>query len=222
MRPGEPYRLRRGDAAPVQRSGTTCGSAALTVARMMADPGFARWILGDPDGPERFAAYEQVVLRRTNALCHRSFQNDAAGTLGVVLTHGDGKGLGIPWPRALGTSPLGAVRELQQVAGGGARYRIEVVRWHRTSALEQVHRSLAEPVRSAMPVLLYVGSVLLPRHVVLLLPGSAPSCPALDVYDPATGQVIELDRQSFAGRRLRLAGWDVPWMVLRPRTAARH
>lgn len=222
MRPGEPYRLRRGDAAPVQRSGTTCGSAALTVARMMADPGFAGWILRDPDGAGRFAAYEQVVLRRTNALCHRTCQNDAAGMLGLVLRHRRRRGVGIPWPRALGTSPLGAVRELQQVAGGGARYRIEVVRWHRTSALEEVHRSLAEPVRSAMPVLLYVGSALLPRHVVLLLPGSDPSGAGLDVYDPATGQVTELDRQGFAGRRLRLAGWDVPWLVLRPRTASTH
>ena len=72
------YRLRAGDRGPVQQSPVTCGSACLTVARMLVDPLFASWIRtgsprlpGSPDGEteaQRFAAYERVVMRRTNAL----------------------------------------------------------------------------------------------------------------------------------------------------------
>ena len=72
------YRLRAGDTGPVQQSPVTCGSACLTVARMLVDPLFASWVRtgrphppGSPRGAteaERFAAYERVVMRRTNSL----------------------------------------------------------------------------------------------------------------------------------------------------------
>ena len=72
------YRLRAGDTGPVQQSPVTCGSACLTVARMLVDPLFASWVrTGQPNPPgsprgateaERFAAYERVVMRRTNSL----------------------------------------------------------------------------------------------------------------------------------------------------------
>ncbi|MGZ4743522.1 MAG: hypothetical protein ACXVYS_09960, partial [Oryzihumus sp.] len=45
------WTLHRGDPAPVQQSPVTCGSAALTVARMVADPGFAAWVLTGGTGP---------------------------------------------------------------------------------------------------------------------------------------------------------------------------
>ena len=103
-----PFRLQAGDRVPVQQSTTTCGSASLTVARMLVDPSFARWIrLGvdkdakDDDVPDaqtveqRFAAHEQVVARRTNALV------------------GAGGRIQFPWPRALGTPPWGAIGELE-------------------------------------------------------------------------------------------------------------
>ena len=64
------------------------------------------------------------------------------------------------------------------------------------------------------PGLLYVGDALCPRHVALVLRGNGDA--ALDVYDPATGTVTALDQQRFAGRRLRLAGWDMPWVILQP------
>ena len=64
------------------------------------------------------------------------------------------------------------------------------------------------------PALLYVGNAVLPRHVVLVLPGDGDS--VLDVYDPATGLVTLLDADSFAERRLRLSGWDVPWIAVQP------
>ena len=72
------YRLRAGDTGPVQQSPVTCGSACLTVARMLVDPVFASWVrTGEPhlpgsphgaDEQERFAAYERVVMRRTNGI----------------------------------------------------------------------------------------------------------------------------------------------------------
>ena len=72
------FRLRLGDQGPVQQSPVTCGSACLTVARMLVNPQFARWITtgegprvdappGDTEA-ERFAAYERVVMHRTNHL----------------------------------------------------------------------------------------------------------------------------------------------------------
>ena len=95
-----PYRLRPGDEAPVQHGPTTCGSASLTVARMLVDPVFATWVLsGEARGhgflpeltgtDERVAAAEQLVLRRTNRVV------------------GPGRRPQLPWPRALGTPPWG-------------------------------------------------------------------------------------------------------------------
>jgi len=99
------YRLRQGDVGPVQQSPVTCGSACLTVARMLVNPAFARWIVtgegprGDAPGGDtqeaRFAAYERVVMSRTNR-----------------IFAGGGR-LNLPWPRALGTPPWGARKELE-------------------------------------------------------------------------------------------------------------
>ena len=38
------YRLVNGDTGPRQQSNLTCGSACLTVARMLVDPAFAHWV----------------------------------------------------------------------------------------------------------------------------------------------------------------------------------
>ena len=101
---------RLGATGPVQQSPVTCGSAALTVARMLADPAFARWVVagvardgGPADGrteQARFAEQERAVMGRTNALV------------------GPGSRLQLPWPRALGTPPWGA---RQRARGLGAR-----------------------------------------------------------------------------------------------------
>mgnify|MGYP003617256336 FL=1 len=115
------YRLRSGDRGPVQQSPVTCGSACLTVARMLVDPAFASWIrtgrphlpgapTGDTEG-ERFAAYERVVQRRTNGLFPAGLH------------------LNVPWPRALGTPPWGAKRELERgAARRGTGCTVEVLR----------------------------------------------------------------------------------------------
>ena len=201
------YRLRSGDTGPIQQSPVTCGSACLTVARMLVNPAFARWITtgegprGDaPAGAteqERFAAYERVVMRRTNRL------------------YAGGRRLNVPWPRALGTPPWGARKELEFGASRrGTDYELEVVRQRTRGGLRRAHARLVEVVADGEPALLYVGSRTLPRHVTLVLPGDGDRL--LDVYDPASGQVSALDEERFADRALEIAGRDVPWITVQP------
>lgn len=205
------YRLRAGDVGPVQQSPVTCGSACLTVARMHVDPVFASWVRtgqpappGSPPGAteaERFAAYERVVMRRTNGLF-------AAGRLNG------------PWPRRLGTPPWGAKNELEYgAARRGTRYTVDL--WRAGSRADRVaaHETLVEVVGEGEPALLYVGSTVSPRHVVLVLPGDGDR--TLDVYDPGSGRVGHLRRDAVVDRRLRLSGWDVPWLAVRPDGARR-
>ncbi|GAA6527193.1 hypothetical protein [Intrasporangium sp. DVR] len=200
-----PFHLQAGDRVPVQQSTTTCGSASLTVARMLVNPGFARWIrdgLGpdakDEDAAdgrtveERFAAHEQVVARRTNALV------------------GAGGRIQLPWPRALGTPPWGALGELEYGAAvPWADYDVTMFRFGSRKVLEDAYADLRRRVRAGRPALLYIGSAWLPRHVVLVMPATRGQ--ELDVYEPSVGRVVDLPREAFVTRRLRMAGWDVPW-----------
>ena len=201
------FRLRAGDTGPVQQSPVTCGSACLTVARMLVDPVFASWVRtgephppGSPEGDtqaERFAAYERVVMRRTNGLFagrHR---------------------LNAPWPRALGTPPWGARHELEYGASRvGTRYLLDTLRGEDEYGLVEGFDTLVDVVAEGEPALLYIGNALLPRHVVLVLPGDGDRM--LDVYDPATGRVDHLRRDTVVQHRIGLSGWDVPWVAVRP------
>lgn len=201
------YRLRAGDTGPVQQSPVTCGSACLTVARMHVDPLFASWIRtgqprlpGSPDGDteaERFAAYERVVMRRTNSIFASGVRPE------------------LPWPRALGTPPWGARRELELgAARRGTRYTLDLLRTDDQRHLVAAFDTLVDVVAEGEPALLYVGNALCPRHVVLVLPGDGDRM--LDVYDPGSGRVSHLRRDTVVQRRLGLSGWDVPWMAVRP------
>jgi len=202
-----PYRLRPGDTGPVQRTPTTCGAACLTVARMTLDAVFASWVrTGHPHPPgtpagtsmeERFAAYERVVLHRTN---------------GLRLSGGH---LNAPWPHRLGTAPWGARRELERGASRvGTDYEIAVLRSGDGEALGTDFDRLVAVVTDGAPALLYVGDGRLPRHVTLVLPGAGSG--SLAVYDPADGAVDHLRRDAFTERRLRLSGWDAPWFLVQP------
>lgn len=200
------FRLTAGDIGPVQQSPVTCGSACLTVARMLVNPAFARWIVRG-EGPrldapvgateaERFAAYERVVMGRTNRL------------------YAGGGRLNLPWPRALGTPPWGARKELEFGASRrGTEYEQHVVRQLGSKGLRQAYARLVEVVADGQPALLYLGNAVLPRHVALVLPGDGGR---VNVYDPSTGAVSVLDPGRFAARELRLGGWDVPWLTVQP------
>jgi hypothetical protein len=175
---------------------------------MLVNPPFARWIRDglekaarDDDVPDastetqRFAAYEQVVARRTNGLV------------------GAGGRLQLPWPRALGTPPWGALHELEfGAADPTADYDVEWFRFASGDALDAAYAALRTRVRSGRPALLYIGNVWSPRHVVLVMP--ATGVQELDVYEPSIGRVVDLPHDAFVGRRLRMAGWDVPWAAV--------
>ena len=216
MSAGVPFHLGRGDTGPVQQSSVTCGSASLTVSRMLVSPEFGQWIVdgidpkGGPTDPrseaQRFAEHEGEVMNRTNGI-------RAAG----------GK-LNVPWPRALGTPPWGAEKELEfGAARPGAAYAMRLVRLGSSDALRDVHRDLVRLVREDLPALLYIGNAWAPRHVTRVLPGDGGGGAGgsggggLDVYDPATGSVTELDLERFASRTLGIAGWNVPWITVQPR-----
>lgn len=172
---------------------------------MLVDAPFARWITDGEGHPvpgaageshaERFAAWERTVHARTNGW------------------RGPGGGLSIGWPQALGTPPWGLKHELEHGASRiGTRYRILSVRGHSEESLRARYRRLLDLVVDGEPAVLYVGSRLLPRHVALVLPGQQTD--SLDVYEPASGTVQQLDEDAFARRRLRLGGWSVPWILV--------
>lgn len=202
-----PFRLVQGAPGPRQQSPTTCGSACATVARMLVDAPFARWITAGEGQPipgaegstrdERFAAWERTVHARTNGW------------------RGPGGALSIGWPQALGTPPWGLKHELEHGASrAGTRYRILSVRAHSQESLRARYRRLLDLVVDGEPAVLYVGNRLLPRHVTLVLPGDRPD--RLGVYEPASGTLQVLDEEAFAHRRLRLGGWSVPWILVQP------
>ncbi|WP_345206330.1 hypothetical protein [Fodinibacter luteus] len=174
---------------------------------MHVDPVFAGWVrTGQPNLPgspvgatpgERFAAYERVVMRRTNGLFAGEHR------------------LNLPWPRRLGTPPWGALRELEYGAARlGTQYTLDVLRVDGEEDLVGSFDTLVDVVAEGEPALLYVGNELTPRHVVLVLPGDGDRM--LDVYDPGNGRVTHLRRDAMVERRLALSGWDVPWIAVRP------
>jgi hypothetical protein len=199
------FKLSRGGIGPIQQSPVTCGSACLTVARMLVNPEFARWIVsgegarGDAPGgvteAERFAGYERVVMKRTNGLF--------AG----------GHRLNLPWPHALGTPPWGAKKELEFGASRpGTEYDTVLLGLRSGGSLRRCYDRMVEVVADGEPALLYIGNRWSPRHVTLVLPGDGDA--VLDVYDPASGVVEQLRRDAFAARSLGLSGWNVPWIAV--------
>ena len=202
-----PFRLVAGAPAPLQQSAVTCGAACLTVARMLVDPPFARWVLDGAGHPvlgaeggspaERFASYERTVHRRTNGL--------RVGRSGIRP----------PWPRALGTPPWGAKAELEGGASAlGTSYECVVVRHLGRDARLAAYDRLVEHVVHGEPALLYVGNASLPRHVTLVLPGDGAR--VLDIYDPGRGTVRVAERDAFVEGRLALSGWQQPWLLVQP------
>jgi hypothetical protein len=125
----------------------------------------------------------------------------------VTGLHDRGR-LAVPWPRALGTPPWAIARRLR--AEEGRRWRTGVVwPWRRAAVLAGVRRACD----GGDPVVLYVGSRLLPRHVVLVL---AVTPLGLRVWDPARGATTTVTDAGFLGPRLGLGRWEVPWFAVGP------
>lgn len=105
--------------------------------------------------------------------------------------------LQVPWSRAVGTPPWAVAHELSDIVG--VPYRTSL-----TTSADRARAPLSDRQRVAA---LYVGSRWLPRHVVLVLPGTPLRC-----YEPASGWVLPVDLTG-----LHLAGWRQPWFVVHAR-----
>ena len=156
---------------------------------MLANPAFAQWIRDgirkdarDGDVPDagteaqRFAAYEQVVASRTNAL---------VGAGGACSCRG----------RARSARRRGApCNELEYgAADPDADYDVDVVPPPRARSASSTRMPPSAPgCVHGRPALLYVGNAWAPRHVVLVMPPTGEQ--ELDVYEPSVGRVVDLPR----------------------------
>lgn len=177
---------------PDQRS---CGATAMVVARILNDPAYAAFVEGTGDVRGRFRTEALAMHRRITSLA------DVSGRAQL------------PWPRALGTPPWAVARQLsgtRAADGTLASYGWHTCRLSPGTAFDRLLAAAAVGRVSA----LYLGSTWLPRHVVLVT-GSAPTG-TVQVFDPAHGRLREVTREAFTGRRVAIAGWDVPWFVVVP------
>ena len=141
----------------------------------------------------RFAAAEQTVKDRTNAL------------LGPV-------GLQVPWPHSLGTAPWGAAHEMTRITG--LRYRARYVGPDSPTARAAGYDAVERTVAAGRTAPMFVGDRAVPRHVVLAV---GHDDDALRLYEPASGDVVTLPRDRYVNGGFVVAGWTVPWAVVVPR-----
>lgn len=113
----------------------------------------------------------------------------------------------LPWPHALGTPPWAIAHALRQIEH--VDYGTRIARFSPSAAFATAATAVAEH-----PVALYLGSSLLPRHVVLAVSAGSDG---LSVYDPASGGLRTVGQRAFVSGRLGIAGWNVPWFVVLPR-----
>ncbi|MBM0124783.1 hypothetical protein [Pimelobacter simplex] len=110
----------------------------------------------------------------------------------------------LPWPRALGTPPWAVANALRALTG---EHVATVVVRPRPAIGYDV---LREQLRSR-PVGVYLGSRCLPRHVVLAVRATATG---VEVFDPATGRLVDVPAESWSGQRVGVAGWNYFWFVV--------
>jgi hypothetical protein len=177
---------------PDQRS---CGATALVVARILNDPRYAASIEGAGDLKARF---------RTEALAMHGRITSLADVSGRAQ---------LPWPRAFGTPPWAVARQLSGTRAADGTFATYA--WHpcRLRPDDAFDRLLAAGDAHRVSSV-FIGSTWLPRHVVLVVDRTPAG--AVHVFDPAHGRLGELTRAAFTGRKVGIAGWDVPWFVVTP------
>lgn len=195
--------LRAGLTQPDPR---TCGSASLTVARMLTRPAYAEFIAtgADPEtgrtvpGPirKRFQAEALALHPRTNGFLDAQMR------------------LQLPWPRALGTAPWAAANEMTATCGvPGSSYVARLILPNRRG---QAYDAVRDATQAGHPVPVFVGNSWSPRHIVLALPPASDDSDRIRLYEPARGDRLDIDRDDFAAARLELAGWSTPWFTVLP------
>src|SRR3546814_12083002 len=135
-------------------------------------------MLNDPD----YAALveDPVVFERESLAMHRRTTSsvDVAGRLQV------------PWPRALGTPPWSIAHQMSGSSGvRGTTYRPHpILPGRRAGALAAIRA----PATAGHRVPLFIRSLWLPRHVVLVLYSDMPC------YEPSGGLARQLRTHPFA------------------------
>lgn len=213
----------------VQPDRRSCGASVLVVARMLLDRGYAELLatgrhpatgLALPGAP---GAPGSTGTPGTPGTLADRFRREVLGMHRRVTGPVDVRGrLQLPWPRALGTPPWAAARQLS--ATGRPRVGHAVVVAAARGARGAVFDRIVAAVGRGRPVPVYVGNRWAPRHVVLFLgsagtagaAGTAGTADRLRCYDPARGLVVEVEREAFVRGRLGLAGWDRPWFAVLP------
>jgi hypothetical protein len=222
--------LRAGLVQPDQR---TCGSASLTVARMVTRPAYAEFIATGTD-PDTGRTVPGTIRRRFQAEA-LALHPRTNGFLDAQMR------LQLPWPRALGTAPWAAANEMTASCGvPGSSYSARLILPNRRG---QAYDAVRDAAGDGHPVPVFVGNSWSPRHIVLALPpttlgGRAASASNRSVavaatrpgrwgrrrdhddgiafYEPARGVRLTVDRRVFAEGRLELAGWSTPWFTVLP------
>ena len=198
----------------VQPDRTTCGSASLVLARMIADPEYCQQILGRED--DRRTPGLGPVGAASNSAARRNFTEAALDMHRRTNRWHDADGAWqLAWPRSLGTSPWAAARQLTMSTNmPGVRYRMAVVDPLRA---DEAYLRVLTTVRGGLPCALFVGDALCPRHVVLVVAVDVAVDPdGLIAYEPSAGGLRGLDRERFVTGQLSLAGWDEPWLAVLP------
>lgn len=113
--------------------------------------------------------------------------------------------LQMPWPRALGTPPWAVANALRTLTG---KHLATVMVRPRPAVGYDV---LREQLRTR-PVAVYLGSRLLPRHVVLAVGETGDG---IEVFDPSGGaRLIRVPHENWAGHRVGVAGWNYFWFAI--------
>lgn len=110
----------------------------------------------------------------------------------------------VPWPRRLGTPPWAVANALRALTG---EHVATVVTRNRAAIGYEVLRE--QVARRPVPV--YLGDRWLPRHVVLAVRDVGD---AVEVFDPAAGALVTIDRSRWTGHRVDVAGWTHFWFVV--------
>jgi len=188
---------------PDQRS---CGAASMVVARFLGDPDYRRLLEGGTLQNPRTVAGDAALRER--------FRTETLAMHQRITSLADASGKPqIPWPRTFGTPPWAVAGQLS--ATRAADGTLAPYEWHvaRTS-LPAAYQRLLDAAHAGRVSAVFIGTTWLPRHVVLVVEATARG--TVHVYDPAHGQMSELDRFAFLGNRIDIAGWDVAWFVVTP------
>jgi len=158
-----------------QRDGVTCGPSVAVMAAALLDPDYGA-ALRDDAAQQWFDAEQGRVHRAVNVV----------------------------WPRALGTTPAGIARALNEHSD--IPYRWRPVR--RRDPMADVCAALA----AGRPVAMLIGSSI-PRHWVLI---TRIDDDKLQCYEPSSGQLVAVPVHAVRDGRVQGLGFPRPFAFVLP------